>query len=61
MTSSQSTRPSGQVLWKESLVVSRFYSWLRADEWNFCPLRYENLCSDKDQERQILFFGQKVK
>ena len=36
--SSQSTRPVGRVLWEELLVLSRFHSKLRADEWNFCPL-----------------------
>ena len=33
--SSQSTRPTGRVLWEEILVLSRFHSKLRAD---FCPL-----------------------
>ena len=37
--SSQSTRPVGQVLWEELLVLSRFHSILLADEWNFCPLQ----------------------
>ena len=36
--SSQSTRPVGRVRWEELLVLSRFHSYLRADEWNFCPL-----------------------
>ena len=30
---------SGRVLWEELPVVSRFQSYLRADEWNFCPLQ----------------------
>ena len=30
--SSQSTRPTGRVLWEELLILSRFH------EWNFCPL-----------------------
>ena len=36
--SSQSTHPTGQELWGELLVLSRFHSSLRVDEWNFCPL-----------------------
>ena len=32
------TRPTGLVVWKELLVLSRFHSQLRADKWNFCPL-----------------------
>ena len=39
INSSQSTHPTGQVLWEELLVLSRFHSLLRADEWNFCPLK----------------------
>ena len=31
----QSTRPTGQVLWEEFLILSRFHSYLRVDEWNF--------------------------
>ena len=38
--SSQSTRPTEQVLWEELLILSRFPSYLRADEWNFCPLAW---------------------
>ena len=34
--SSQSTRPT--VLCEELLVLTRFHSHLRADEWSFCPL-----------------------
>ena len=34
----QRTRPTGQVLWEELLVLSRFHSYLGEDEWNFCPL-----------------------
>ena len=34
----ESTRPTGQVLWEEFLVLSRFHSLLPADKWNFCPL-----------------------
>ena len=30
--------PVGQVLWEEKLVLSRFYSYLQAGEWNFCLL-----------------------
>ena len=36
--SSQSTCPAGRVLWEEILVLSRFHSQLRADEWSFRPL-----------------------
>ena len=36
--SSQSTRSTEQVLWEELLVLSRFLSYLLAEEWNFCPL-----------------------
>ena len=36
--SSKSTRPTGRVLWKELLILFRFHSELRGDEWNFCPL-----------------------
>ena len=35
--SSQSTRPTGRVLWEELLVLSRFHSLLLADEWNLIP------------------------
>ena len=41
--SSHSTRPIGRVLWGELLVLSRFHSSLRADEWNFCPLIYNQI------------------
>ena len=34
--SSQSTQPIGRMLWEELLILSRFYSKLRADEWNLC-------------------------
>ena len=36
--SSQSTRPTRQVLCEELLVLSRFNSLLRADKGIFCPL-----------------------
>ena len=32
------TRPVGRALWKESLVLSKIHSSIRADEWYFCPL-----------------------
>ena len=35
-----STRPEGRALWEESLVLSKIHSSIRADEWNFCPLKY---------------------
>ena len=34
---SQSTRPTGCVLWEELLILSIFHSQVQADEWNFCP------------------------
>ena len=36
----QSTCPTGRMLWEELLVLSRFHSLLRADEWNFCLLHF---------------------
>ena len=42
--SSQSTRPTGRVLWEELFVLSRFHLELRADEWNFCPLHQDLHC-----------------
>ena len=33
--SSQSTRPTGRVLWEELLLLSRFHSFLREVEWKF--------------------------
>ena len=36
--SSQSTHPTGGVLWDELLVLSGFHSQLRAEEWNVCAL-----------------------
>ena len=42
--SSQSTRPTGRVLWEELLFLSRFHLELRVDEWNFCPLHQDLHC-----------------
>ena len=44
--SSQSTRPVGRVLLEELLVLSRFRSQLREDEWNFCPMSFLFVCFD---------------
>ena len=35
---SQSTGPVGRAVWEKLLVLSRFHSYLREDEWNLCPL-----------------------
>ena len=50
--SSQSTFPVGQVLWEESLILSRFHLLLRAGKLNFCPLTLlcqgDDMCSPDD-------------
>ena len=38
-----STRPVGQALWEESLVLSEIHWPMREFEWNFCPLDSINI------------------